>query len=134
MAYLKPGFVPRLFNKVALRLKLYGSHELEVIGRKTGETRRLPVIPVEHEGALYVVSPRGETEWVRNVRASGGLVLHGKEVDGAFRASELGVPERPPVIAAYRKKAGKTVEAYWKKLPEPEDHPVFRLEPAGPSS
>jgi len=23
------------------------------------------------------------------------------------------------------------VEAYWKKLPDPADHPVFRIDPAG---
>jgi deazaflavin-dependent oxidoreductase (nitroreductase family) len=133
MAYLKPGFFPRLFNKLAMRFGLSGSHTLEVKGRTTGETQRIPVIPVEHGGALHVVSTRGESEWVRNVRAAGAVELHGKQADGVFRVSELAVPERPPVIAAYREKAGRTVDTYWKKLPEPEDHPVFRLEQAASS-
>lgn len=42
----------------------------------------------------------------------------------------MAAEERPPVIAAYRALAGKTVEAYWRKLPDPADHPVFRLDPA----
>jgi hypothetical protein len=44
------------------------------------------------------------------------------------RAVELPVEERPPVIAAYRAKAGREVDRYFTQLPEPADHPVFRLE------
>jgi hypothetical protein len=83
---------------------------------------------------MYVVSTRGESDWVRNVRAARQVELQGKRGAQALRATEIPVEERPPVIAAYRAKAGRTVEAYWKKLPDPVDHPVFRLEadPPGP--
>ena len=59
----------------------------------------------------------GETVQVRSHR------------DGATCGLEVPVGERPPVIDAYRELAGRTVAAYWKKLPDPADHPVFRLEP-----
>ena len=36
--------------------------------------------------------------------------------------------EREPIISAYREVAGKSVDTYWKRLPDPEDHPVFRVE------
>ena len=44
------------------------------------------------------------------------------------RSVELPIEERPPVIAAYRAKVGKEVNQYFDKLPDPADHPVFRLE------
>ena len=124
MAYYKPSaFTKKVFNPVAMKLGLAGTKPLEVRGRSTGEMRRIPVIPVEHDGGRYIVSTRGESEWVRNVRAAGEI-----ELDGArLSATELPVAERPPIISAYREKAGKTVDTYWKKLPDPADHPVFRL-------
>src|SRR3989304_3676390 len=45
---------------------------LEVKGRRTGAVRSTVVTSVEHEGVRYLVSPRGESEGVRNVRAAGG--------------------------------------------------------------
>lgn len=131
MAYLKPPLlVKRVFNPLAMRLGAWDTAALIVPRRRTGEPQRLPVIPVEHGGARYVVSTRGESDWVRNVRAAGGCEVHRKGRAEQYRAVEVPVEEREPIIEAYRAKAGKTVEAYWKKLPDPEDHPVFRLEPA----
>jgi hypothetical protein len=129
MAYLKPPlFTKRVFNPLAMRLGIGGSAELVVQRRKSGDEQRIPVIPVDVEGARYIVSTRGESDWVRNVRASGRAELRGKNETGTFRAVELPVEARGPVIAAYREKAGKTVETYWKQLPDDSDHPVFRLE------
>lgn len=125
MAYLKPAlFAKRVFNPIALRFGLGGAEGLVVRGRTTRQPQRVPVIPVEHEGERYLVSTRGESEWVRNIRAAAG-----GEIDGqAFRAVEIPVEQREPIIAAYREVAGKTVAGYWKKLPDPADHPVFRID------
>jgi hypothetical protein len=133
MAYDKPPlFVRRLFNPLAMRFGIGGSRTLVVPRRRTGEPQRVPVIPVEHEGARYIVSTRGESDWVRNLRAAGGHgELHGGEGTHRFRATEVPVDQRPPVIEAYREAAGRTVEGYFKKLPDAKDHPVFRIEPAG---
>jgi hypothetical protein len=131
MAYLKPpAFTRRVFNPIAMRFGLGGSATLVIPRRRTGELQELPVIPVEHDGAKYVVSTRGESDWVRNLRAAGGEgELRSRDTTQAFRATEVPVEERPPIIAAYRSKAGKTTESYWSKLPDPVDHPVFRIEP-----
>jgi hypothetical protein len=76
------------------------------------------------------VSVRGEAHRVRNLRAAGGAgELRGKDGAERFRATELPVEERPPVIAAYRKVAGRGAAPYWKKLPDAAEHPVFRLDP-----
>ena len=132
MAYLKPNaFTRKVFNPIAMRLGMSDSATLVVPRRQSGAPQRIPVIPVEYEGARYIVSTRGESDWVRNLRAAGGGEIETKGDLEAFRASELPVELRPPVIAAYRAKAGKMVDTYWNQLPEPADHPVFKVEPAG---
>ena len=69
MAYLKPpAFTRRLANPLAMRLNGRGVATLTVVGRRTGVPRKVPVIPVEVEGIRYLVSPYGESEWVRNLR------------------------------------------------------------------
>jgi len=132
MAYLKPPlFVRHVFNPLAMLLGLGGAITLTVAGRKTGTPRKLPVIPVEYEGARYLVSTRGESDWVRNLRAAGGRgEQRSKALSGPFLATEIPVEERPNIIRAYRRVAGKTVDAYFKKLPDPADHPTFRIDPA----
>jgi len=99
-----------------------------VRGRRCGAVHRVPVIPVDHEGARYLVPPRGETDWARNLRAAGEGELQSRRGVLAFRATELPVAERPPVIAAYRAVAGRAVKSFFDAMPDPADHPVFRLE------
>jgi hypothetical protein len=125
MAYRKPTwFVRNVFNPLALRTGLSGTQTLEVRRRRSGGPQRVPVIAVEHEGARYLVSPRGETDWVRNLRAAGGRGQLGSE---PFAATEVPAAERPPILDVYRKAAGMAVAAHFKALPDPADHPVFRL-------
>jgi hypothetical protein len=131
MAYLRPNAFERgVFNRLAMRFGISGTSTLAVPRRRGGEPLRVPVIPLDHEGARYLVSTRGESEWVRNLRAAGGGELERKGSSERFRVAEVPVAERPPLIDAYRKRAGREVERYFKKLPDPADHPVFRLERA----
>lgn len=130
MAYVRPPlFVRAIFNPIAMATGLSGVETLQVKGRSSGSLQRLPVIPVDHAGGRYLVSPRGETDWVKNLRAAGGGELRRKRVATSFAAAELPVDARPPVIAAYRAKAGRSVASFWKRLPDPADHPVFRIDP-----
>jgi F420H(2)-dependent quinone reductase len=127
MAYLKPPtMVRKVFNPLAMRLGIGGSATLAVRRRTSGATQKVPVIPVELGGVRYVVSTRGESDWVRNVRAAGRVEVGGR----AYAASEVAVAEREPIISAYRAKAGRAVVTYWKSLPNPQDHPTFRLDPS----
>jgi hypothetical protein len=84
------------------------------------------VIPLRHEGARYVVSTRGESEWVRNLRAAGAGELNGER----FKAVEIPVEQRPVLIEAYRKQLGSFVDQYFNALPDAADHPIFKVEPA----
>lgn len=131
MAYIKPPLFTRaVFNRIAMATGASGTMTLAVKGRATGEEQTVPVIPVEIDGARYIVSTRGDSEWVRNVRAAGSVELRGKHGGaGRYRATEVPTDERAPIIAAYREKAGRTVGAYWKSLPDDADHPAFRLAP-----
>ena len=129
MAYLKPpAFTRRVFNPIAMKFGLAGTKTLAVPRRRTGEIQHVPVITVEHGGARYLVSTRGESDWVRNLRAAGQAELSERGGTERIQAIEVPVAERPPIIAAYQDRAGKMVESYFKKLPEPADHPVFRIE------
>ena len=72
MAYLKPPAITRRStDPLAMRLNAHGGATLTVVGRRTGEPRSVPVIPVEVGGGRYLVSPYGEPEWARNLRAAG---------------------------------------------------------------
>jgi deazaflavin-dependent oxidoreductase (nitroreductase family) len=101
---------------------------LEVARRRSGTPQRLPVNVLEHPGQRYLVAVRGETEWVRNVRAAGRCEVGRRGTRHAYRAVELPVAERAEVIAAYRARWDSQVRRFWERLPGPEDHPVFRLE------
>jgi deazaflavin-dependent oxidoreductase (nitroreductase family) len=109
-----------------MKFGIGGSETLSVRGRKSGAARRIPVIPVEVDNVRYIVSARGESEWVRNLRAAGSLELQHKGVGTTYTATEIPVEQRSPIVDAYRQKAGRTVTTYWQKLPNPEDHPVSR--------
>ena len=141
--YQKPGwFTKHIFNPVVAGLtrsgvSLAGSRVLEVRGRKSGEWRRTPVNPLEFEGERYIVSPRGETQWVRNLRASGeGRLRKGLRTED-FSATELADEDKLPVLRAYLKKWAWEVGAFFQGVgaDAPEDelrriaalHPVFRI-------
>jgi deazaflavin-dependent oxidoreductase (nitroreductase family) len=128
MAYLKPpALTRRVLNPLMMRIGVAGTVTLTVPGRRTGVPRKVPVLPVQVAGSRYLVSPYGETEWARNLRAAGRAELSRKGHAESFRASEVPVAERDAVIAAYRKIISGSVSSYFTRLPDPGDHPVFRL-------
>ena len=109
--YVEPGWFTRnVFNRaVALLTKaglsVWGSRELRVRGRKSGEWRSTPVNLLTHGGRRYLVAPRGETQWVRNLRAAGGSgeLRLGRRVE-AFHATEIADADKEDVLRAYLKR------------------------------
>ncbi len=73
------------------------------------------------------MSARGETDWVRNLRAAGGGQLRRRGKTEDVRAEEVAVEDRPPIIAAYREKWDSQVKRYFEQLPDAADHPTFRI-------
>jgi deazaflavin-dependent oxidoreductase (nitroreductase family) len=141
--FQEPGWFTRhVFNPLVgwlsrRGLSLAGSRVLEVKGRKSGEWRRTPVNPLEFEGSRYLVAPRGNTQWVRNMRASGGGRLVGRGVE-EFTATEVPAEQRPPILRAYLRKWKWEVGAYFEGVgpdsPEEDlrriaaERPVFRID------
>jgi F420H(2)-dependent quinone reductase len=126
MAYLKPPWFTRtVFNPIAMATGLSGTRALAVTTRKSKRRQQVPVIPVDVGGTKYVVSTRGESEWVKNLRADPNARIGST----AYVAREIPEQDRQAVITAYREKAGRSVEGYFRKLPREADHPVFVLTP-----
>lgn len=124
-----PRWMIDLVNPVVLWVGLFPA--LTVKGRHTGTPHTVPIGgPFEFEGARYLVSGRGNTGWARNLRAAGRgeLRMHGRVEP--IRAVEVIGSQRERVIAAYRKALGRSVTGYFARIPEPDHHPVFRIEPA----
>jgi hypothetical protein len=125
MAYRETNFFMRkILNPLAMKFGIGGAKTLTVPSRDSDEVQRIPISPFEFDGARYLVSQRGESEWVRNLRAAGGGELAGESI----RATEVPAAERPPILDAYRKEGGKPVESHFEALPDPADHPVFLIE------
>jgi hypothetical protein len=111
------------------RTRWLGGPTLSIADRETGRTIRLPVATVELDGAHYLVSPDGETEWVRDLRAVGtGVLRHGRTGE-PVRAAEVVGGEHDRIVVAYRDQMGERTSEPFEVLPDPADHPVFRIEP-----
>lgn len=138
--FQEPGwFTKNVVNRIAagatkLGLSVAGSRLLEVRGRKSGEWRRTPVNPLEFEGERYLVSPRGNAQWVRNLRASGGGRLAvGRKVE-EFTAVEIPENERPPLLRAYLEKWKWEVGAFFGGAgPDSSDEELHRIAPDHPA-
>ena len=144
--YREPDWFTRnVFNRVVAGLtrsgfSVLGSRVLEVPGRRSAEPRRTPVNLLNHQGGSYLVSPRGETEWVRNVRAAGGALtlIRGRHRE-PFRATELPDDAKAGILRAYLARWKFEVGMFFDGVgPDSTDaelsaiadrHPVFRLEP-----
>ncbi len=140
--YIKPKPIDRALNNLIGWLtrhgvSVMGTAELSVLGRKSGEWRRVPVNPLPYEGGPYLVSARGHSEWVRNMRAAGGGRLKvGRRVQ-EFTAVELPDAEKPVVLRTYLKKWGWEVGRFFggvdvnstdeELLAAAPKHPVFRI-------
>lgn len=78
---------------------------LEVAGRRTGRPTRFPLGMADWQGDWYLVPMLGEDcNWVRNVRAAGGLatIRHGRA--RRCHLVEVPVAERAPILKRYLQK------------------------------
>ncbi|MFG2331593.1 nitroreductase family deazaflavin-dependent oxidoreductase [Streptomyces sp. NPDC048604] len=122
-------------------VSLLGSAELSVRGRKSGQMQRIPVNPHSHSGAQYLVSARGHSQWVRNMRVAGGGELRVGRKVRTFSAVEIPDAEKLQVLRSYLEKWGWEVNQYFKGvtarstdeeiLAAAPDHPVFRITTTG---
>jgi deazaflavin-dependent oxidoreductase (nitroreductase family) len=141
--YIKPKSATNFFNDSVGRLtkmgvSVYGSRVLAVKGRKSGEWRTNPVNPLRIDGVRYLVAPRGNTQWVRNLRVTGtGELRIGRKAE-PFSATEVADDDKPAILRAYLKRwkfevgvffDGVNARAPEEKLREiAPGYPVFRIE------
>jgi hypothetical protein len=123
--FRKPGAIERAFGRAlafGVRIGLVRGHffVLEVCGRKSGRTISLPVDPIYLDGRRYLVCARGESNWVRNARAAGEVVLSQGRRRQTYNLRELPVGERAPVLRAYLDRFATEVQRFF---PVPKGSP-----------
>lgn len=75
---------------------------LEVPGRRTGRLLEVPVVVADVDGERYLVAMLGQrAQWVRNVRAAGGLAVLRRGSREAVRLEEVPVAQRAPILRRY---------------------------------
>ncbi|MCU1350824.1 MAG: hypothetical protein JWM05_33 [Acidimicrobiales bacterium] len=137
--YIEPGwFTTKAFNPIVRRLTRWGlsvkgSRELSVVGRSSGEVRRVVVNLLDVDGDRYLVAPRGNTQWVRNVRAAGRAELRvGRHVD-VVAPVELADGDKPAVIREYLRRWKGEVGMFFEGIDEnATDDQVLAIAPGFP--
>lgn len=137
--YIEPDWFTRnLLNPAVQALtkigvSLWGSRILEVRGRKSGEWRSVPVNLLDLDGTDYLVAPRGETQWVRNLRAAGGGRLRvGRRVT-PFEAEELTDEQKPGVLRPYLERWKWEVGQFFEGVgPDASDRELAAIAPNHP--
>jgi hypothetical protein len=144
--YQRPGWVARRVVNPILTyatkhfgLSIDGACVLAVRGRRTGVVREVVVyvLRTEADGRRYLVAPRGETDWVRNLRRARVGVLRLGRREEIVHAYEVSEDARPPIIREYLRRWGRVVGRYFDVAGPDADaaefrriaraHPVFRL-------
>ena len=139
--YHKPSGFVKTMNGFFGRLASWGlipggTALLQVKGRRSGQTRSTAVTWVEHDGQRYLVAPRGNTEWARNVKAAAGEAVLKRRESERVRLEEVPVEQRAPIIQAYLKKTARVTKREFGIEPDAAieefqriapDHPVFRI-------
>jgi deazaflavin-dependent oxidoreductase (nitroreductase family) len=141
--YVKPGWFTRhVFNPsiaflTRMGISVWGSRELRVRGRTSGEWRSNPVNLLTIGDTQYLVAPRGITQWVKNLRVAGEGELRVGKRNQPFTATELPDTEKIPILRAYLKKwkaevgvffdgvGGDSSESELERIAP--NHPVFRI-------
>lgn len=147
-SFQRPSAVERVFNRVfgvlvGLGGGLSHNYLLQVRGRKSGRMYSTPVNLLEVEQSQYLVAPRGNAQWVRNLRSTRELILKKGSQTHRYRDRELANSEKPRILKEYLNRYRKTVQRYF---PIPADssldafvedassYPVFELEKTNDTS
>ena len=138
--FTKNVFNPTVAVLTRLGVSVWGSRVLRVRGRTSGDWRMTPVNLLSHDGRKYLVAPRGHTQWVRNIRVSGGgELLLGRRAQ-PFTVTEIPDDKKVPILRDYLKRWQFEVGMFFggvsatssdqELLRIAPDHPVFMIEEA----
>ncbi len=84
-----------------LGVSIAGTRSLRVRGRKTGKLRGVVINVLTVDGVDYLVSPRGTTQWVRNVRAAGVVEVGPRWHRRRVRTTEVADPAKDDLLRRY---------------------------------
>jgi deazaflavin-dependent oxidoreductase (nitroreductase family) len=141
--HARPSTIEHIFGRILTAFVWIGVirgpfYILEVIGRKSGKSISLPVDLLDFEGRRYLVCARGNSNWVRNARAAGQVVLARAMRRRRYAVRELPPPMRPPILKAYLDRFANQVQRFFPvQKGSPVDsfnplavrYPVFELQP-----
>jgi deazaflavin-dependent oxidoreductase (nitroreductase family) len=144
--YEEPNRAARAANGVVRRLaeagiSIAGTRALRVRGRKSGKQRVVVINLLTVDGVDYLVSPRGNTQWARNVRAASVVEVGPRWRRRRMRAGEIDDAAKAELLRRYLAKWYWQVKGYVAGLtPDSTDEqfraaapsiPVFALTAAG---
>jgi deazaflavin-dependent oxidoreductase (nitroreductase family) len=138
----KPKAIDRIFNRLMGWLVGRGigpghMRVLEVRGRKSGALYSLPVDLLDFSGRLYLVAPRGETQWVRNAEAAGVITLRRGSSARRYHLRSVVAADKPWVLKAYLDRFHREVQRFFPvpagspaelHAPHAARYPAFELE------
>lgn len=144
--YEEPNRAARAANVVIRWLadagiSIAGTRALRVRGRKSGKQRAVVVNLLTVDGVDYLVSPRGNTQWARNVRAAAVVEVGPRWRRHRVCATEVDDAAKPDLLRRYLSRWYWQVKDYVAGLtPDSSDEefraaaptiPVFALAKAG---
>jgi deazaflavin-dependent oxidoreductase (nitroreductase family) len=140
-AHHPPGWLtlhvanPIMIGLTKLGISVAGSRALEVTGRKSGQPRRTPVNLLEYEGGRYLVAPRGQVQWVKNVRVEPkAKLLKGSKAEEITLSEITDESERVPLLRAYLEKWKWEVGAFFDGVgPDASDEELAKIAPDHPT-
>ena len=104
--YEEPNRVARAGNVIIrwladLGVSIAGTQALRVRGRKTGKARAVVINLLTVDGVDYVVSPRGNTQWARNVRVAGTVEVGSRWRRRSAAITEVADAAKPELLRRY---------------------------------
>jgi deazaflavin-dependent oxidoreductase (nitroreductase family) len=104
--YDEPNRIARTANEVfrwlaEAGISIAGTRALRVRGRKSGKLRGVVINLMTVDGRDFVVSPRGNTQWVRNARAAGEVEMGPRWRSLEVRIIEVADDAKPELLKRY---------------------------------
>jgi hypothetical protein len=136
--YEEPNRAARAANAAIRRLaemgiSIGGTRALRVRGRKSGKQRGVVINLLTVDGVDYLVSPRGNTQWARNVRASGVVEMGPRWRRERLLVTEVDDAAKPEVLRRYLARWYWQVKGYVAGLtPESSDEQLRAAAPSIP--
>ena len=129
--FTQPTLLDRIINRafgflVKLGLGLSHNFLLEVRGRKGGRIHSTPVNVLDYRDKKYLVAPRGDTQWVRNVIISREATLVKGTEREKVRLRPIADEAKAEILKAYLDRYKLTVQRYF---PVPAGSPTEAFGP-----